>query len=118
MDASSVAAAALAVVIDESREAAVRDLLLERERLAMSVADRDSYLAQRHYVVSAQLLLPWRLMTWQAAYDQRHNDYLDGQAAMRAALRAVQRGDAEATEEHCQGRLGADVGKCGGGGGR
>ena len=33
----------------------------------MAVADRDSYLAQRHYVVSAQLGLPGRLMTWRAA---------------------------------------------------
>ena len=42
MDAATVAAAALAVVVDESREAAIRELLLERKRLAMSVADRDS----------------------------------------------------------------------------
>ena len=34
MDAQTVAAAALAVVVDDSREAAVRELLLERERLA------------------------------------------------------------------------------------
>ncbi len=34
MDAQSVAAAALAVVVDDSRDAAVRELLLERDRLA------------------------------------------------------------------------------------
>ena len=66
MDASSVAAAALAVVIDESREAAVRDLLLERERLATSVADHDStWRRGAIYVVFARLLLPRRLMSWQ-----------------------------------------------------
>ena len=78
----------------------MRELLLERERLAMTVADRDSFLAQRHHVVSAQSLLPGRLMTWQDAYHQRHNDYLGGEHAMRAALRALQRGDGEAAEQH------------------
>ena len=34
MDAQTVAAAAMAVVVDDSREAAVRELLLERDRLA------------------------------------------------------------------------------------
>ena len=106
MDASSVAAAALAVVVDESREAAIRELLLERERLAMSVADRDSYLAQRHFVVSAQVELPGRLMTWRAAYHQRHDDYLDGQAAMRAAARALRGGDVDVAES----RLADEVG--------
>ena len=103
-----MAAAALAVVVDESREAAIRELLLERERLAMSVADRDSYLAQRHYVVSAQLGFPGRLMTWQDAYHQRHDDYLAGEHAMRAALRALQRGDGEAAEQHLVAEVGSE----------
>ena len=34
MDAQTVASAALAVVVDDSRDAAVRELLLERDRLA------------------------------------------------------------------------------------
>ena len=50
--ASMNAVAALAVVIDDSRDAAMQALLHERERLAMTVADRDSYLMQRHYVGS------------------------------------------------------------------
>ena len=108
MDAVTVAAAALAIVVDESQEAAVRELLLERERLAMTVADRDSFLAQRHHVVSAQALLPGRLMTWQDAYHQRHNDYLDGERAMRAALRALQRGDGEAAEAHLTAEVGSE----------
>ena len=108
MDAVTVAAAALAIVVDESQEAAVRELLLERERLAMTVADRDSFLAQRHHVVSAQALLPGRLMTWQDAYHQRHNDYLDGEHAMRAALRALQRGDGEAAEQHLVAEVGSE----------
>ena len=108
MDAVTVAAAALAIVVDESQEAAVRELLLERERLAMTVADRDSFLAQRHHVVSAQALLPGRLMTWQDAYHQRHNDYLDKEHAMRAALRALQRGDGEAAEQHLVAEVGLE----------
>ena len=51
-------------------------------------------------MVSAQALLPGRLMTWQHAYHQRHNDYLDAEHTMRDALRALQRGDGEAAEQH------------------
>ena len=48
MDAQTVAAAALAVVVDDSREAAVRELLLERERLAddLELAHADLDLAR------------------------------------------------------------------------
>ena len=83
MDAQTVAAAALAVVVDDSREAAVRELLLERERLAMAVADRDSFLAQRHFIVSAQVELPGRLKTWQECWRERHCDYLDLASVIR-----------------------------------
>ena len=108
MDASSVAAAALAVVVDESREAAIRELLLERERLAMSVADRDSYLAQRHFVVSAQVELPGQLMTWRRAFHQRHNDFLDSHAAMRAAARALRNGDVDVAESRLADEVGSE----------
>ena len=47
MDAAT-AVAALAIVVEESLQAAMLALLQERERLAMALADRDSYLAQRH----------------------------------------------------------------------
>ena len=48
MDAQTVAAAALAVVVDDSREAAVRELLLERDRLAddLEMAHADLELAR------------------------------------------------------------------------
>ena len=95
MDAATTAAV-LAIVADESRDAAIRDLLLERERLAMAVADRDSYLAQRHFAGgSAQVARPGPLMTYQTAFRQRHNDYLDAHAAMRAAARALRNGDSD-----------------------
>ena len=54
MDAATLVAAALPVGEEESRDAAMLALLQERERLAMSVADQDSYLSQR-----PQLLHPW-----------------------------------------------------------
>ena len=47
MDASSVAAAALAVAVDESRECALRELLLDRERAAMQAEDLRSFVAER-----------------------------------------------------------------------
>ena len=89
-------AAALAVVVEESRDAAMLALLQERERLAMSVADRDSFLAQRHFAGgSAQVARPGPLMTYQTAFRQRHHDYLDAHAAMRAAARALRNGDVD-----------------------
>ena len=84
-----MAAAALAVAVDESRDDAVRQLLLERERLAMALADRDSFLAQRHFVVSAQVELPWRLLTWQNYWRRQHLDYHDLLDTIRAAIRAI-----------------------------
>ena len=108
MDAATIAAAAMAIVVDESREAAVHDLLLERERLAMAVADRDSFLAQRHFVVSAQVELPGRLMPWRAAFRQRHNDFLDAHAAMRAAANALRSGDVDVALSSLTDEVGSD----------
>ena len=107
MDAVTTAAA-LAIVVGESQEAAMREVLLERERLAMTVADRDSYLAQRHHVISVQRLLPGRPLTWQDAYDRRHADYLNKEDVMRDALRALQRGDVEAAERYLTAEVGSD----------
>ena len=95
LSSTSAASAALAVVIEESQQAAMQALLQERERLAMTVADRDSYLAQRHYVVSRQMLLPERPMTWETAFNQRHNELIDAHHAMRGAARAIRDGNAD-----------------------
>ena len=102
MDASAVA-------LEDSRAAATRELLLERERLAMAVADRDSFLAQRHFVGSLQVpRVPGPPMTWQAAYDQRHHDLQLAHEAMRAALRAHRRGDDERVERVLVAEVGSD----------
>ena len=105
MDASTTAAAALAIAVAASEQSAMEALLLERERLAMIVEDQASFLAQRHWVGTLQVWQP-RPMTWQAAFDQRHDDLLEAQAAMRGAARALRSGDAEAALM----RLSAEVG--------
>ena len=92
MDASTLAAAALAVAADESRDAALRELLLDREHAAMQAEDLRSYVAQRHFTTS--LLVPRApAMTWEAAYAQRHNDLLWAHDAMRSAVLAMRHGD-------------------------
>ena len=89
-----MAAAALAIAREE-RDAAVRELLLDRERTAMVAEDFRSHLAQRLFVGS--LLVPSAIppMTWEAAYWHRHNDLISAHDAMRAARRAVRQGDGE-----------------------
>ena len=102
-------AAALALVAEHSRDAAMLDLLQERERLSMAVADRDSYMAQRHYVGSLQVpRVPGPPMTWQAAYEQRHDDLGHAHTAMRAALFAHRQGDDEQVERVLQAEVGSD----------
>ena len=108
MDAMTVAAA-LALVAEHSRDAAMLDLLQERERLSMAVADRDSYMAQRHYVGSLQVpRVPGPPMTWQAAYEQRHDDLGHAHAAMRTALFAHRQGDDELVERVLRAEVGSD----------
>ena len=105
MDAATVAAA-LAIVVDESQQAAMQALLLERERLAMLAAYHESYLAERHYIGSLQVPQPGRPMTWETAFNRRHNDLIDAHAAMRAAARAIRSGDAEAALARLEGEVG------------
>ena len=93
MDASTTAAAALAIVVAASEPSAMEALLLERERLAMIVEDQASFLAQRHWVGTLQVWQP-RPMTWQTAFHQRHNDMIDAHDAMRGVARALRGGDA------------------------
>ena len=94
MDAPAGAAAAVAVAVLHTQAAAIEQLLRERERAAMANEDARSYIAQRHFVGSVQVprhVIP--LMTWEAAYHQRHQDLLLAHDAMRAAQRAARAGD-------------------------
>ena len=49
MDAVTLVAAAVAIAIDDSRNAALEDCLLDRERQAMRAADLESLIAQRAF---------------------------------------------------------------------
>ena len=89
MDASAAAA------ID--REAAAE---LARERATMANEDARSYLAQRHFVGSLQVPRDDTPMTWQAAYDWRHQHWLEAVAAMRVAAIANRARDAAGGARH------------------
>ena len=100
MDASAAAA------IASDREAAAE---LARERATMANEDARSYLAQRHFVGSLQLPRDDTPMTWQAAYQWRHQHWLEAVAAMRAAARANRARDAAAVERALREQLGSDT---------
>ena len=74
MDAVTLVAAAVAVAVDNSRQAALNDSLLERERAAMHAAYLESHAAQRAYVGDQQLPRPqhappqFYTRTWRDAY--------------------------------------------------
>ena len=67
MDAVTLVAAAVAVAIDQSRQAAMQHLLLDRERAAMRAADAETQLAERVDKEAAQLRDVWRAARQQAA---------------------------------------------------
>ena len=107
MDA--VTTAALAIVVEESQQAAMQTLMQDKDRLAMIVEDQASYLAQRHWVGSLQVpRVPGPPMTWQAAYEQRHDDLGPAHDAMRMALQALRHGDYELAEQVLRGEVGSD----------
>ena len=67
MDASTLAASALAIAGETSQAAAVRELLHEREHLAMGKEDLRSFLCQRHYI-RAPASAETPLWTWRDAF--------------------------------------------------
>ena len=106
MDAAT-AAAVLAIVAEESQQSAMEALLREREQLAMALADRESYLAQRHWVGTLQIPQP-RPMTWETAFTQRHNDLVEAHQIMSAAVRDLRNGDDEAALSRLTAAVGDD----------
>ena len=107
MDASTTAAAALAIAVAASEQSAMEALLLERERLAMIVEDQASFMAQRHWVGTLQLQRLSQPMTWHEAYEQMHGELELAHGAMRAALQAYRRGDTELAERMLQPEMGS-----------
>ena len=106
MDASTLAALSLAM--DESRDAALRELLQERERDRMQAEDLRSFVAQRHFTASQLVPGAPRPVTWEAAYARRHNDLHWAHGTMRDALRWVRSGDDVRAERLLAAELGSD----------
>ena len=99
MASSSAAASAASAAASAASAAAMAELSLARERAAMAAEDAQSFIAQRYFFRSAQLLLPVepadRAFTWERAYNVRHQNWLEALETMRDALRANSAGDAE-----------------------
>ena len=106
MDALTVAAAALAVATEHSRDAALHQALLDRERAAMSNEDVRSWVAQRVFTESAQPPRTTFPMTWAAAYEVRHENFLHARDALRDVRTAHLHGDAERIDDILSEELG------------
>ena len=70
MDASTLAASALAIANETSQSAAVQELLQERERLAMDREALRSHLCERHYI-QAPAFSEDSLWTWKDAFERQ-----------------------------------------------
>ncbi len=103
MDASSLAAAALAVAMEDSRSAAVRELVLDRERAALVAEDRGSFLIERHFVDPRQVprnVLP--RFNWEAAFNNTnaaHEAAFNNMNAAHDAIRASMAAIAEVRDQ-------------------
>ena len=98
-----MAASAAAPAVEDSR-AALCQALLDRERLAMAVEDRDSFLAQRYFTGSMQLRPYVRQVselpqTWQALYEVRNDNYHQAADALRDVRAANRARDSERIAE-------------------
>ena len=109
MDASTTAAAALAIAIASSEQSAMEALLLERERLAMVVEDQASWMAQRHWTSMIHQQPLQRPMTWHELYEIRHSEAQRAWAIMRAALSAHDRGEPEVAERLLRAEVSSDA---------
>ena len=94
MDATTTVAAALAIAVDHGHAAALQEVLLDRERAAMTAEDRGSLLAQRFWTASAQVPV-LQLQTWQAAHRHLSRVVQDLRNVMMLALRALYAGNIE-----------------------
>ena len=92
MDAVTLVAAAVAIAVDHSRNAALEDCLLDRERQAMRAAHLESLIAQRMFMSSTQLPHGAPPVTWRTAQTIAHNETVQLRAVMDQAARALRRG--------------------------
>ena len=114
MDAATLVAAAVAVACDQSCNAALEDVLRDRELAAMRAADLESQVAQRLHVWSQQLPRPQQLpvqaytRTWQEAYNQLETDYQQALDTLQEVGVANNNGDSERVAELVRQELGDD----------
>ena len=92
MYAVTLVAAAVAIAVDQARNAALEDCLLERERAAMRAEDFGSRIAQRMYTSTTQVPSALPPMTWQVAHTIANNEALEMRDVMDEARRALRRG--------------------------
>ena len=93
MDATTTAAAALAIAVNHGHAAALQQVLLDRERAAMTAEDRGSFLAQRFFTASTQVPVSMRLQTWQVAHQHLNSVVQNLRYVMMLALRALYAGN-------------------------
>ena len=108
MDAITLVAAAVAIAVDQSGNAALEDIVQERERQAMRAAALESMVAQRMFTSSMQLpvVAP---MTWRSAHTRAHNETVDLRAVIDQAARALRSG----YDEHASELLEAELARAG-----
>ena len=103
-------AAALSIAMDQSRDAAMEELMRQREIQAMHAAGLESYIAQKMYVENSQLQQQQqpgaRPMLWQVAATMAHNLVLDMRDGIGRAIVALRMGRPERAEEVLEGLVG------------
>ena len=120
MDAVTLVAAAVAVACDQSRTAALEEVLRDRELAAMRAADLECQVAQRGHVWSQQLPRPAQLplhayqRTWQQAYNELDTEFQNALNALQAVGVANANGDSNRVAELVRQELGEDAAPDGG----
>ena len=115
MDAVILVAAALVVACENSRTAALEQVLRDRELAAMRAADLECQAAQRGHVWSQQLPRPAQLplhayqRTWQQAYNELDAEYQNALNALQAVGVANANGDSNRVAELVRQELGGDA---------
>ena len=92
MDAVTLVAAAVAIAVDQSRNAALEDCLRDRELQAMRAAHLENLIAQRMFTSNTQLRHQAPPVTWRTAHTIAHNETVQQRAVMDQAARALRRG--------------------------
>ncbi len=94
MDAVTLVAAALSLAVDQSRNAAMEDIMQERERQAMHAAGLESMMAQRMYIANMQLPQQPGVppVTWRRAHNRAQDVVEDLLVTIDHAARTLRRG--------------------------